>query len=54
MIGAAMSGVLHSADARLDDLIDDWKALFPTVLANAGTAATKRPKVTPRRQRGEQ
>ena len=54
MIGAAMSGVLHHAEARLDDLIDDWKTLFPTVLANAGAVATKRPKATPRRQRGEQ
>lgn len=44
MIGAAMSAVLHREDSRLDDLIDDWKALFPTVLANAGAAMTKRPK----------
>ncbi|HWU90805.1 MAG TPA: helix-turn-helix domain-containing protein [Kofleriaceae bacterium] len=36
MIGAAMSAVLHVGDRRLDDLIDDWKALFPTVLAHAG------------------
>lgn len=43
MIGAAMTAVLH-ADNRLDDLIDDWKALFPTVLANASTK--KRNKVT--------
>ncbi len=41
MIGAAMSAVLHE-DRRLDDLIDDWKVLFPTVLANAGTAVQKR------------
>ena len=40
MIGAAMSAVLH-ADKRLDDLIDDWKALFPTVLANAQTKKRK-------------
>jgi AcrR family transcriptional regulator len=32
MIGAAMTGVLHKDDARLRDLIDDWKVLFPTVL----------------------
>jgi AcrR family transcriptional regulator len=42
MIGAAMSAVLHE-DKRLDDLIDDWKALFPTVL---GHAATRKRKVT--------
>ena len=40
MIGAAMSAVLHD-DKRLDDLIDDWKALFPTVLANAQTKKRK-------------
>jgi AcrR family transcriptional regulator len=34
MIGAAMTRVLHD-DARLRDLIDDWKQLFPTVLAHA-------------------
>jgi AcrR family transcriptional regulator len=44
MIGAAMSSVLHKEDAHMDALIDDWKALFPTVLATAGTAATKRPR----------
>ncbi|MBA3503704.1 MAG: TetR/AcrR family transcriptional regulator [Deltaproteobacteria bacterium] len=43
MIGAAMSAVLHE-DKRLDALIDDWKALFPTVLANAQTK--KRRQVT--------
>lgn len=46
MIGAAMSAVLHE-DKRLDDLIDDWKALFPTVLANASiNQGKKRNKVT--------
>lgn len=35
MIGAAMSAVLHGQDRRLDELIDDWKSLFPTVLTNA-------------------
>jgi len=40
MIGSAMSAVLHD-DKRLDDLIDDWKALFPTVLANASTKKRK-------------
>lgn len=39
MIGAAMSAVLHGSETRLDELIEDWKALFPTVLAHAGTAA---------------
>jgi AcrR family transcriptional regulator len=40
MIGAAMSSVLHGETSRLDDLIEDWKALFPLVLTNAGGAAT--------------
>ncbi len=40
MIGAAMSAVLHD-DKRLDVLIDDWKALFPTVLATASTKKRK-------------
>lgn len=35
MIGAAMSSVLHRDEARLRELIDDFKVLFPTVLANA-------------------
>jgi AcrR family transcriptional regulator len=39
MIGAAMSAVLHGETSHLDDLIDDWKMLFPLVLANAGGAA---------------
>jgi hypothetical protein len=34
MIGAAMSAVLHGGDIRIDELIEDWKALFPTVLAH--------------------
>jgi AcrR family transcriptional regulator len=42
MIGAAMTTVLHE-DPRLRDLIEDFKALFPTVLTNA---TTKRRKVT--------
>lgn len=45
MIGAAMTGVLHKDDARLRDLIDDWKVLFPTVLG------LDRDKTTPRRKR---
>ncbi len=48
MIGAAMSSVLHKEGQLMDDLIDDWKALFPTVLATADTAVTKRPKATKR------
>jgi len=40
MIGAAMSSVLHGDTSGLDVLIDDWKALFPVVLASAGGAAT--------------
>ncbi len=51
MIGAAMSGVLHKDEARLEDLIDDWKTLFPTVLANAGVAVAKRSKVTKKGER---
>ncbi len=42
MIGSAMSAVLHKDEARIDDLIDDWKTLFPTVLTNAAAATTKR------------
>ena len=48
MIGSAMSAVLHTEDKRLDVLIDDWKAVFPTVLAHGAKpdAKPKRPKVT--------
>ena len=47
MIGAAMSAVLHKDDARLRELIDDFKMLFPTVLTNATTnRRTKRPRDT--------
>ena len=42
MIGAAMSAVLHTEDRRLDTLIDDWKQLFPAVLAHAATSAKHR------------
>ncbi|HEX3476666.1 MAG TPA: helix-turn-helix domain-containing protein [Kofleriaceae bacterium] len=35
MIGAAMTSVLHGQSSQLDELIDDWKALFPLVLASA-------------------
>lgn len=43
MIGAAMSAVLHRDDGgRIDELIEDWKTLFPTVLTNAA-ATNKRP-----------
>lgn len=37
MIGAAMSAVLHKDEARLRELIDDFKMVFPTVLTNATT-----------------
>jgi hypothetical protein len=50
MIGAAMTAVLHQ-DAQLGALIDDFKRVFPTVLANAqvqATTITKRRKVTQR------
>jgi len=49
MIGAAMSSVLHGEGSRLDDLIDDWKALFPLVLASAGSTVTDRKKVKGKR-----
>src|SRR5262245_16659803 len=39
MIGAAMSSVLHGETSHLDELIEDWKVLFPLVLANAGGSA---------------
>jgi AcrR family transcriptional regulator len=39
MIGAAMSSVIHGETSHLDDLIEDWKMLFPLVLANPGGAA---------------
>ena len=49
MIGAAMSAVLHKEDGgRIDELIDDWKTLFPTVLTNAA-ATTKRPQKASKR-----
>ena len=41
MIGAAMSTVLHKEDARLDELIEDWKQLFPTVLNTKRTRVKK-------------
>ncbi len=41
MIGAAMSAVLHE-DPAINDLIDDWKSLFPTVLTSAATRTQRR------------
>ncbi|MGE0545996.1 MAG: TetR/AcrR family transcriptional regulator [Kofleriaceae bacterium] len=41
MIGAAMTAVLHRDESRFDDLISDWKTLFPLVLDNAGTTRRK-------------
>jgi AcrR family transcriptional regulator len=49
MIGAAMSSVLHES-SQLDDLIDDWKRLFPVVLANASGAADRAGPVRERRK----
>ena len=43
MIGAAMTSVLHGESSRLDVLIDDWKALFPLVLANVAAGAAAAP-----------
>jgi AcrR family transcriptional regulator len=43
MIGAAMTAVLHGQNSQLDDLIDDWKALFPLVLGNAGARGQASP-----------
>lgn len=55
MIGAAMSAVLHNGttnmERRLDDLIDDWKQLFPAVLQQAGTkkpTSGGHPRIPPR------
>jgi AcrR family transcriptional regulator len=42
MIGAAMSSVLHGGQARLRELIDDWKALFPTILETPKRPKAKR------------
>jgi len=33
MIGAAWTAVLHKDDARVRELIDDWKTLFPTTMS---------------------
>lgn len=55
MIGAAMTSVLHGETSRVDELIDDWKALFPLVLASAadprsaGHAGTDRKKLKGKR-----
>jgi hypothetical protein len=47
MIGAAMTSVLHGESSRLDVLIDDWKALFPLVLANVAPGAVAAPAARP-------
>src|SRR5262245_22502088 len=47
MIGAAMTSVLHGESSRLDVLIDDWKALFPLVLANVAPGAAAAPAARP-------
>ena len=46
MIGAAMTAVLHQ-DAQLSVLIDDFKRVFPTVLANAQSTTTTTPREAP-------
>ncbi|HEY6175610.1 MAG TPA: helix-turn-helix domain-containing protein [Kofleriaceae bacterium] len=46
MIGAAMTSVLHGESSRLDGLIDDWKALFPLVLANVAVGAASGPETS--------
>jgi AcrR family transcriptional regulator len=43
MIGAAMTAELHKDEVRLDSLVDDLKALFPTVLTNAAATPKRRP-----------
>ena len=43
MIGAAMSAVLHGGGKPIDELIDDWKALFPTVLAHCAAPTRRSP-----------
>jgi AcrR family transcriptional regulator len=47
MIGAAMTSVLHGQSTQLDDLIDDWKALFPLVLASASAHGQAGPQGAP-------
>ncbi|HSK03856.1 MAG TPA: helix-turn-helix domain-containing protein [Kofleriaceae bacterium] len=50
MIGAAMSAVLHGGDIQIDELIEDWKTLFPTVLAHGAPkrrAASPSPSPSP-------
>ena len=41
MIGAAMTAVLHGDAGGADELIDDWKALFPIVLARPASPDLK-------------
>jgi hypothetical protein len=53
MIGAAMTSVLHGETSHLDDLIDDWKALFPVVLASASGAAASEPERERRKQKAK-
>jgi AcrR family transcriptional regulator len=47
MIGAAMTSVLHGQSTQLDELIDDWKALFPLVLASASARGQASPQGAP-------
>jgi len=47
MIGAAMTAVLHGPSSQLDDLIADWKGLFPLVLGSAGARGPAGPQGAP-------
>ena len=47
MIGAAMTAVLHGQSSQLDDLIADWKALFPLVLGSASARGQASPQGAP-------
>jgi AcrR family transcriptional regulator len=47
MIGAAMTAVLHGPSSQLDDLIADWKALFPMVLGHASARGQASPQGAP-------
>jgi len=47
MIGAAMTAVLHGPSSQLDDLIADWKALFPLVLGHASAHGQASPQGAP-------
>lgn len=53
MVGAAMTAVLHGHDRGLDELIEDWKALFPQVLElERATAREQQRRMAVRLDRG--